>query len=76
MPKYNRKFDLNLTDVDMLEAALNVVKRDLSLGRKGALALLPDVEGGNHVREIDELLGRIHNQKVFFRPKDEPYISG
>ncbi len=76
MPKYNRKFDLNLTDVDMLEAALNVVKRDLSLGRKGALALLPDVEGGNHVREIDELLRSINNQKVCFRPKDEPYISG
>lgn len=76
MPKYNRNFDLSLADVDMLEAALNVVKRDLSLGRKGALALLPDVEGGDHVREIDELLGRIHNQKIFFRPSDEPYVSG
>ncbi len=76
MPKYNRNFDLTLSDVDMIEAALNVVKRDLSLGRTDALALLPEAEGDDPTREIDDLLGRLHNQKIFYRPKDEPYVGG
>ncbi len=76
MAKYNRNFDLTLSDIDMIEAALQVVKRDLSLGREGSRALLPKVESGDPVREIDDLLGRLHNQKIFFRPSDEPYVSG
>ncbi|UWR25388.1 hypothetical protein K3757_13060 [Sulfitobacter sp. S223] len=76
MPKYNRNFDLTLSDIDLIEAALNVVKRDLSLGREGSRALLPQTDDENHVHEIDDLLGRLHNQKIFFRPSDEPYVSG
>jgi hypothetical protein len=76
MPKYNRNFDLTLGDIDLIEAALRVVKRDLSLGREGARALLPVVEEGDHVTEINDLLGRLHNQKIFYRPTDEPYVSG
>ena len=76
MPKYNRNFDLTLADIDLIEAALRVVKRDLSLGREGARALLPQVEGGSHEHEINDLLGRLHNQKIFYRPTDEPYVSG
>lgn len=26
--------------------------------------------------EIRELLGRIHNQKNWYRPKNKPYVSG
>jgi hypothetical protein len=76
MPKYNRNFDLTLSDIEMIEAALNVVKRDLSLGREGARALLPQIDGNDHVREIDDLLGRLHNQKIFYRPSGSPYVSG
>tara|TARA_R110000787_G_scaffold33340_1_gene87231 strand:- start:847 stop:1071 length:225 start_codon:yes stop_codon:yes gene_type:complete len=74
MPRYNRTFDLTLEDIELIEAALSVVKRDLSLGREGARALLP--EGDDPVRDIDELLGRLHNQKIFFRPSKTPYIGG
>lgn len=74
MPRYNRKFDLTLKDIELIEAALSVVKRDLSLGREGSRALLP--EGDDPVRDIDELLGRLHNQKIFFRPSKTPYIGG
>jgi hypothetical protein len=28
------------------------------------------------VNQIHDLLGRLHNQKVFYRPKSGPYISG
>ena len=76
MPKYNRNFDLTLSDIDLIEAALSVVKRDLSLGREGSIALLPETDSGDHVRDIDDLLGRLHNQKIFFRPSKEPYIGG
>lgn len=76
MPKYNRNFDLTLNDIDLIEAALRVVKRDLSLGREGARALLPEPESGEHERELDDLLGRLHNQKIFYRPNDTPYVSG
>jgi hypothetical protein len=76
MPKYNRNFDLTLADIEMIEAALSVVKRDLSLGREGSRALLPQVENNDPVRVIDELLGRLHNQKIFYRPSDQPYVSG
>lgn len=76
MPKYNRNFDLTLSDIDMIEAALNVVKRDLSLGREGSRALLPELEDEDPLREIDDLLGRLHNQKIFYRPSNEPYVSG
>lgn len=76
MPKYNRKFDLTLNDIDMIEAALGVVLRDLSLGREGARALLPKVGDNDHIGEINDLLGRLHNQKIFYRPSKEPYVSG
>lgn len=76
MPKYNRNFELTLSDIDLIEAALNVVTRDLSLGREDARALLPEVEDNDHVGHVNDLLGRLHNQKIFYRPKDEPYVSG
>jgi hypothetical protein len=76
MPKYNRNFDLTLSDIEMIEAALRVVKRDLLLGREGVRAHLPYVADDDHAREINDLLGRLHNQKIFYRPSDEPYVSG
>ncbi|MBB3993553.1 hypothetical protein GGR95_001184 [Sulfitobacter undariae] len=76
MSKHNKSFDLSISDIALIESALNVVKRDLSLGREGARALLPNGGAGDPVRDIDELLGRLHNQKVFFRPSKTPYIGG
>lgn len=76
MPKYNRNFELTLSDIDLIEAALNVVTRDLSLGREGSRALLPEADNDDHITKINELLGRLHNQKIFYRPTDEPYVSG
>ncbi len=76
MLKYNRNFELNLSDIDLIEAALQVVKRDLSLGREGSRTLLPNGGEGDPVRDIDDLLGRLHNQKIFFRPDDSSYVGG
>ncbi len=76
MSKYNRNFDLTLGDIDLIEAALGVVKRDLSLGREESRALLPQSGQGDPIRDIDDLLGRLHNQKIFFRPSKDPYVGG
>lgn len=59
MPKYNRSFTLTLEDIDLIEAALRAAKRE------------PDAD----VRKLSDLLGRLHNQKIFYRPEGT-YISG
>jgi len=63
MPRYNTKFDLSLEDMDLIETALRTAAR-------------VDDAAGVDPREANELLGRLHNQKVFFRPRDGVYVSG
>ena len=86
MGKYNRSFDLGLQDLDLIEGALQQAKKDLSLKRLRLLAQdmdeslraieLDDIE--TELLETNELLGKLHNQKVFYRPSkgSKPYVSG
>lgn len=62
MPTFNRKFDLDPQDIDLIETAL-----------RQAAGTQPDQAKG---REIQELLGKIHNQKIFYRPVNKTYVSG
>ena len=62
MPKYTTKFELDPQDMDLIETAL----------RKAA----QDREAGIDAQAANDLLGRLHNQKVFYRPRDQVYISG
>lgn len=81
MASYNRNFQLSIADVDLIEEALRARGRELSRMR---LALADDnpahmesirvVEGDQ--RETEELLGRLHDQKVFYRPKSSVYVGG
>ena len=82
MPKYNRNFTLSLQDIDQIETALRSQKNRLSERR---LALLNgqkpeeiiDVEA--ELVDIADLLGRLHDQKIFYRPEtigEAPYVSG
>ncbi|WP_108814586.1 hypothetical protein [Loktanella sp. Alg231-35] len=81
MPSYNRKFDLNIRDVELIEEALRARGRELSSMR---LALSGDNPA--HLESIrvierdqrknEELLGRMHDQKIFYRPKKAVYVSG
>lgn len=59
MPKPNTKFELDVEDLDLIETALRKAKRDEDLDK----------------RQIHDLLGRLHNQKVFYRPPGT-YVSG
>ena len=73
MVKANEKFNLSIRDIEIIEQALRA-----KAGRRG-LAIAngetsPQLR--EELRELQELLGRIHDQKVWFRPKDKIYVSG
>lgn len=74
MPGYNTKFDLTVEDMDVIEEALRGVTTKLSSATSGA----QDATGGEvaKVRHIHDLLGRLHNQKVFYRPANGAYVGG
>lgn len=81
MPGYNRKFDLSVEDIDLIEEALRARGRELSRMR---LALTE--ENPAHMESIrvieqdqrtgEELLGRLHDQKIFYRPQTSVYVGG
>lgn len=70
MPKYNKTFELSVEDLDLIEDALraseNAAIND-DLAEKAA---------NDNVRQIHDLLGRLHNQKTFYRPAKGPYVGG
>lgn len=59
MAKYNKTFELSIEDLELIEGALLKVAAN-------------DNETNPNVQD---LLGRLHNQKVFYRPKGV-YVSG
>ena len=70
VPKFNTKFELSVSDLDLIEDALRASK--LSKTQSDIKARAQD----DDVRQIHDLLGRLHNQKVFYRPADGPYVGG
>jgi len=78
MARYNVNFELSVEDMELIEAALRQTKSELA----GKLVAPADeqpeqIDAIDHsVRRIHDLLGRLHNQKVFYRPRSQPYISG
>jgi len=81
MPSYNRNFDLTLNDIDLIEESLRARGRELCKMRRALGDENPaDMEAmrviEQDLRAGEELLGRLHNQKVFYRPKTSVYVSG
>ena len=64
--KPNTKFKLDIRDVEIIEEALRA-----KAGRRGLA--IANGETSNKLKEemheIQELLGRIHDHKVWFKPK-------
>ena len=72
--KLNKNFEFDMRDIDTIEMALR--KKVAELSKK-----LMDGKGDSEVlraeiREMSELLARIHHQKNWYRPPDEIYVSG
>jgi hypothetical protein len=75
MPQYNDMFELSVADIDLIETALSQTRDALSrdmVGQSGA----DGSERTVRLRQVQDLLGRLHNQKIFYRPKDGVYIGG
>ena len=81
MAGYNRSFDLSVADIDMIEEALRARGRELSRMRLALSEENPAHLDAIRVIEQDqrageELLGRLHDQKIFYRPRKAVYVGG
>ena len=65
--KPNNNFELSVRDIEVIEQALRA-----KAGRRGMAIAQGDVSEKlkDEMHEIQELLGRLHDQKVWYRPKD------
>ena len=75
MPKYRDTFDLNVSDVSMIEDALTKRAGEISQTIMEKSSHNPferqceSVKGYvQELTEIRELLGRLHDQKIWYRP--------
>lgn len=80
---YNKTFELSIDDLELIETALRDKQRALSAIKLGVAdgdaPLAPTSASGDldeTLRDTHDLLGRLHNQKNFFRPKAGAYIGG
>ena len=85
MSKPNTEFNLGLRDIDLIEDALNLVlarrSSAMSALAEDTLENTTDMSAYREIRhevaELRELLGRLHNQKNWYRPQtDAVYVSG
>lgn len=65
MPQYNDMFELTVEDMDLIERSLRNLPE-----------VLPPEGREETERQVHDLLGRLHNQKVFYRPKSGVYVGG
>lgn len=83
MVKPNTSFELSVNDISTIEQALEYQLGRLAINRQTHIeSTIVPAEQLESVREIDkqisdlrELLGKIHNQKNWYRPKGI-YVSG
>jgi len=81
MPTFNKTFDLSIADIDLIEEALRARGRELCQTRRALSEENPAHFEAIRVVEKDqrageELLGRLHDQKIFYRPKAQVYVGG
>lgn len=77
MTAYNPQFELSVEDVDLIETALRQSKKELSIQMVDVDAAAEvEMDQDDTVRQIHDLLGRLHNQKVFYRPRGSAYVGG
>ena len=70
--KPNKKCELSIRDIEIIEDALRA-----KAGRRGLAIAMGETSERvkEEMHEIQELLGRLHNQKNWYRPKDK-FVSG
>ena len=84
MTKANTTFNLDIRDVELIENALNsIITKQASKiinsadNRNAKQKQDCPVEAKSQIAELRDLLGRLHNQKIWYRPKNAAtYIGG
>ncbi len=75
MPQYNDLFELSVSDIDLIEEAMRQTITSKSL--EPADETSEDrAAREDFVRRMHDLLGRLHDQKIFYRPRKGVYVSG
>ncbi len=71
--KPNDKFELSIRDIEVIESALRA-----KAGRRGLAIAEGDTSTQLHeeMRELQQLLGKIHNQKNWYKPRDGRFQGG
>ena len=81
---YNRNFELDIRELELVENALQAKIKKLSTNRltitQSTIKPESELESvkriDSEIKEINSLLGKLHNQKLWHRPKNTTYISG
>ena len=85
MAKANTSFDLDVRDVELIENALNsvITKRSSTIINSASNSDTEPTEENcpveikGQISELRDLLGKLYNQKVWYRPKNRvAYIGG
>ena len=85
MAKANTTFDLDVRDVELIENALNsiITKQSSTIINSASNSnTQPTSENcpaeiNNQIAELRDLLGKLHNQKIWYRPKSQfAYVGG
>ena len=59
---YNKTFKLDLEDLDIIERSL--------------FDMMNRSEDEDQIKKLYNLLGRLHQQKIWYRPKKDVYVGG
>lgn len=70
MPRPNTSFEISVDELEIIENALRA-----AIPKETDPAAEPQ-DAAHKAQSISTLLGRLHNQKNFYRPKGRQYISG
>ena len=85
MAKANTSFELDVRDVELIENALNsiITKQSSTIINSASNSnTQPTSENcpaeiNNQIAELRDLLGKLHNQKIWYRPKSQfAYVGG
>jgi len=70
---YNKNFKMDLQELDIVETSLQHRVNYLSKAT-GSTHLQKNVS--SEITQIREVLGKLHNQKNWYRPKNKVYVGG
>ena len=71
---FNKNFKMGLGEIDIIEDSLR--HRLNSLSKETIECNLDDVSVSGEIERIRNVLGQLHNQKTWYRPKTSVYVSG